>query len=369
LFDTEPVLDNTVLHDPFMVKANSTKSPPSGLLPTGATDTESKSPLGGLLQEEVTESAQKYDDLSKSPLGGLLPTEPEEIMARKTEIAPIPDDTPTVLRMEDTSDATPMTVSEALIAVDLLKSKIAESAIVLYDFRNRKGWVAMGLPSFDVFIDTVLHMEKTTVYNWMARVKATLVVKDASIEQYLEDPSTKLISQSNAIMLVRLKEPDLMRVAWTEIEGLRSIGARMKHEYTKELGRIVNRLIEQHPEIAAQQPKKKSKTESAAMSDAPLPTPSVSQKEFKEPVSVVSPSMGADDEDENDYDTQLAQELTAAATTSISETATDVLFDGGWLIVRFEEAGRVPVSLKFDVVHRQEAIFTSSLFIRAQAVE
>ena len=279
----------------------------------------------------------------------------------KAELAPIIVED-SALTLEEPKGT--MTLEEALEATNTLKSKMAESAVVLYDFRERKGWLAMGHADFQTYFQTVLHMEKSTVYHWMARVEATLSIQDKPLSEFLQGTFGDLLPQESAGLLVRLKSDEQRRIAWAEIEGLRSIGQRMEYQYVKQLGKIVDRINGQ---------------QALTEIDVPAATPAVSQKEFKaEPVSVVSPPRTAAEASlhYSEYDAQLAQEAVDAGEGApdpwskvIHETATDVVFNDGWLIVRFEEAGRVPVSLKFDVVHHHEPIFTSSLFIRAQAIE
>lgn len=282
----------------------------------------------------------------------------------------------------------PMTLEEAQSATNDIKGRIAQSAVTLYALRERKGYSVLGYADFQSYYTNALQMDKSTAYHWLTRVEATLAVQDKPVTEFLKGTfGGDLLPQESAGQLMKLPSDELRRVAWSEIEGIRSVGQRMENQYYTQLVKIVKRLTGQ------------SETESEAMSDAATEAPAVKQKTFKAPPSKAPLKMvhhedDADDEpDMSDYDAQLAQEaqepsatypgtldagathvvevtdtsVTVSATNAtdiISETATDVHFDSGWMVVRYEEPGRVPISLKFDAVHMQSVIFEAAQFIR-----
>lgn len=287
-----------------------------------------------------------------------------------------------------------MTIEEAQAATNVVKSRVVEAAVALYALRERKGYQALGYADFQSYYMNALQMDKSTIYHWLTRVEATVSVLDKPVSDFLQGTfEGELLPQESAGQLMRLPTVDLRKVAWAEVEGIRAIGQRMENQYYSQLVKIVKRLGGQvEPDIAA-------------MKDAAVDVPPVKQKEFK--VQSDKPSKkGAKDVpveqvdepqevvDSSDYDAQLAAEaeevsptypstleagtatvesttdtsVTVSATHAtdiISETASDVQFDCGWLIVRYEEPGRVPISLKFDVVHMQSVIFDAAQFIRA----
>lgn len=137
----------------------------------------------------------------------------------------------------------PLTSKKAAAYVKQQKADMGKTAVSIYLFIAQDGLKQTNL-TFQRYCEEI-GMEERTVRNWIARVKATMIVNDINdivlVDQYeLSEFNTPLVPQVAALEICRI-EPEQAREAWREWSAIREEPTLANRGNAASFRRIVDR--------------------------------------------------------------------------------------------------------------------------------
>ena len=287
-------------------------------------------------------------------------------------------------------DAAPrqMTLQEAEESTGQIKRGIGSAAVHLYAIHEYAGWKAMGFEDFQAYYEGALDMPTSTAYHWLQRVEASLSVNGCTIDDYLGgNREPNLLSQKTAAEIVKLPK-DLRALAYGELETIKASGTRMESQYIHPLRKIVDRLLMQtQPESApvtseviatppmtppvtkngkTSKPKPKAaepveEEEFESIQDFTESAPVTSERTVIETTPVTSEVIDDDPAPWEPIDEPVAKVPSVPLMRRL--TATEVEFNGGWVVARYVDGNEV-ISIKFEAIPHEKVIVAAGGFIR-----
>jgi hypothetical protein len=142
-----------------------------------------------------------------------------------------------------------MTTTEAIAEDIVIRNRNGETALRLFVFHERRGYKALGYLTFEEYAEKRLDLPRTTAYNWLSRVRATMTLYGIHVDKLVDSLSLEgtvsfreLLPQRTAAEMNRLPA-SLFSQVWEEYTNVHDGATGTEGANINELKKIINRHL------------------------------------------------------------------------------------------------------------------------------